>query len=125
MKKELINIANELDSRGLRKEADALDELIKSAGPVSALGKAIAPKEEKTPLDWAMISFDIAKQVPRMGWGSLFTVMGTPIAILTHKSALMGAYEKSFAETGNHTDAIYAATKRLGELQKNALPKFE
>ena len=32
MIKELIKIANELDSRGLKKEADTLDRLIKSAG---------------------------------------------------------------------------------------------
>ena len=32
MKKELIKLANELDRRGLTKEADALDSMIKFAG---------------------------------------------------------------------------------------------
>ena len=32
MLKELINLANRLDQKGLKKEADFLDKIIKSAG---------------------------------------------------------------------------------------------
>ena len=45
MLKELINLANRLDQKGLKKEADFLDNLIKSAGELISLD------EERTPQD--------------------------------------------------------------------------
>jgi len=44
--KELIKLANELDAKGLRKEADALDEIISDLGDFSDLDDTNITKDE-------------------------------------------------------------------------------
>ena len=46
MIKELIKIANSLDSKGLHKEADALDEIINNLGDFSDLDDTNITKDE-------------------------------------------------------------------------------
>ena len=63
MIEELISLANNLDSKGLYKEADALDAIIKEAGIWDFLGFAQAPKEEvpeimRSPLERALYNLD-------------------------------------------------------------------
>jgi hypothetical protein len=46
MLKELIKVANSLDSKGLHKEADALDEIINELGDFSNLDDTNITKDE-------------------------------------------------------------------------------
>jgi len=45
MLKELINLANRLDQKGLKKEADFLDKIIKSAGELVSLDEKRTPED--------------------------------------------------------------------------------
>ena len=49
--KELITLANRLDQKGLKKEADFLDSLIKSAGELISLDEHRTPEEIEALLD--------------------------------------------------------------------------
>lgn len=46
--KKLLKLANELDRKGLRKEADALDSFVKEAGAVAAIGAWVTEQLDDT-----------------------------------------------------------------------------
>lgn len=63
MLKDLVKLANNLDSKGLYKEADALDAIIKEAGLWDFLGfmqpeKEEAPEIMRSPLEKAIYKLD-------------------------------------------------------------------
>ena len=53
MLKELIKLANDLDERGYREEANALDQVIKTAGPIEWAKKKYNELTEPTPMEIA------------------------------------------------------------------------
>jgi hypothetical protein len=63
MLEDLVKLANHLDSKGLYKEADALDAIIKEAGIWETLGFRSKVEPEESPFDKALKRYNNQIQI--------------------------------------------------------------
>tara|TARA_B100000131_G_scaffold315603_1_gene354323 strand:+ start:1275 stop:1631 length:357 start_codon:yes stop_codon:yes gene_type:complete len=117
MKNELITLANHLDRKGMHKEADYVDALIKRAGAFETITDsitAVAPATSAA-LEWtgdklgatSKLSLDLTRELGRLGmdWSA-----GWVQLIADHHETLNNIYQEQ---------GVNAAAKKLIELHQN------